>query len=290
MAKAEAHEWELEARFRRHAFDWKSQPAIQRVKQAASEIETVGRAHPVLAAEGAVVFIERILPALEHVDGSSGAIGTAANNALAGLVPIVAGAPADARTRDAWLERLWQAHEAGRIPYVGQLGDHRGELCASKGRVSRWADRLVGITRMALSPDPKRLRDHRRRRLGGVLEHTEGRREERDSSRRPRASREHGRRAAGRVRRADPRTGARSVKERAHPRRRTEGRGQDGVRARRERRRRERSGARSLRLNPGAVRPSRSARRGRPSRASGAAHERPRAHVGLDGSPLRMVS
>jgi hypothetical protein len=42
MAKAEAHKWEFKARFRRHAFGWKSQPAIQRVKQAVAEIKKVG--------------------------------------------------------------------------------------------------------------------------------------------------------------------------------------------------------------------------------------------------------
>lgn len=159
MAKAEAHKWEFKARFRRHAFGWKSQPAIQRVKQAVSEIKKVGRTDPALAAEGAVAFIERVSPALEHVDGSSGAIGTAVNNALAELVPIIAAAPADAKTRDAWIERLWEAHAADQMPYIERLGDHWGELCASKELASRWADRLVGITRMALDPDPN-LRGH----------------------------------------------------------------------------------------------------------------------------------
>jgi hypothetical protein len=32
--KADGHKWEFKARFRHHAFGWKSQPAIQRVKQA----------------------------------------------------------------------------------------------------------------------------------------------------------------------------------------------------------------------------------------------------------------
>ena len=153
MAKTEAHKWEFKGRFRRHGFGWKSHPAIQRVKQAVSEIKKVGRTDPVLAADGAVTFIERISPALEHVDSSSGAIGTAVNNALAELVAIIAGAPADARTRDAWLERLWEAHEADQIPYIERLGGQWGELCASKELASRWADRLLGITRMALSPD-----------------------------------------------------------------------------------------------------------------------------------------
>jgi hypothetical protein len=85
-----------------------------------SEIKQVARKDPVNGAEGAVSLLERISPALENVDGSSGAIGTAVNKAIAELVPIVASAPADARTRDAWLERLWAAHEADQIPYIEQ--------------------------------------------------------------------------------------------------------------------------------------------------------------------------
>jgi hypothetical protein len=158
-AKTEAHKWEFKARFRRHAFGWKSQPAIQRVKEAVAEIKKVARRDALLAAEGAVALIERLSPALEQVDSSSGAIGTAVNNAIAALVPLIADAPADAKTRSAWLERLFDAHGEDQIPYIESLADHWGELCASKEVASEWADRLVGITRMALSPD-KNLRGH----------------------------------------------------------------------------------------------------------------------------------
>jgi hypothetical protein len=159
MAKPVAHKWEFKARFRRQGFGWRSQPAIQRLKQAVSEIKRVGRTDPALAADGAVALIERLSPALEHVDSSSGAIGTAVNNAIAELVPLIPGAPADAATRAAWLERLWEAHGADQIPYIERLADYWGELCASKEVASEWADRLLGITRMALSPDPN-LRGH----------------------------------------------------------------------------------------------------------------------------------
>lgn len=81
------------------------------------------------------------------------------NNAIAEMVPIIAGAPADTKTREGWLERLWEAHEADEIPYIEGLADHWGELCASKEVASAWADRLIGITRMALSPD-KSMRGH----------------------------------------------------------------------------------------------------------------------------------
>jgi hypothetical protein len=157
--RADDHKWEFKPRFRRHAFGWKSQPAITRIKQALAEIKKVAKKEPALAAEGAVAFLERVSPALEHVDGSSGSIGTVVSHAIAELVPLIANAPVDAKRRDAWLERLFEAHQADEIPYIERLADHWGELCASKEIASTWADRLVGITRMALSPD-KSLRGH----------------------------------------------------------------------------------------------------------------------------------
>ena len=158
-SKSPKHAWQFKARFRRRAFGWKSQPAIKRVKEAVSEIKKVARKDPVQAAEGAVVFLEKVSPALEHVDSSSGAIGTAVNKAIADLVPIIAGAPADAGTHQAWLERLFDAHAADEIPYIELLADHWGELCASKQLASTWADRLIDTVRLALGPD-RRARGH----------------------------------------------------------------------------------------------------------------------------------
>ena len=43
MPRARPAHWELTRRFRRGAFGWKSPPAIQRVRQAVSEIKTVAR-------------------------------------------------------------------------------------------------------------------------------------------------------------------------------------------------------------------------------------------------------
>jgi hypothetical protein len=146
--------WEFKPRFRRRAFGWKCQPAIARVKEAVAEIKKVARKDPALAAEGAVVFIEKVSPAFEQVDGSSGSIGAAVNNAIAELVAIIAKAPASASTRNEWLDRLWGAQQDDDIPYLESLGDHWGALCASKDTSSAWADRLMGTLRMAWSPDP----------------------------------------------------------------------------------------------------------------------------------------
>jgi hypothetical protein len=121
-----------------------------------AEIKKVARRDPVLAAEGAVRFLERVSPALEHVDSSSGAIGTAVNHAIQELVAVIARAPAASKMREGWLERLWEAHARDGIPYIERLGDFWGELCVSRDIASAWADRLAGIVRMALSPDPQR--------------------------------------------------------------------------------------------------------------------------------------
>lgn len=151
---SEAHNWEFKARFRRHAFGWKSQPAIARIKQAIAEIKKVAKNDVLLAAEGALLFLERVSPALEQVDSSSGSIGTAVNNAVAELVPIIANAPADAKTRNVWLERLFDACQDDDIPYIEGLGDHWGALCASKEVASAWVDRLIDTVKLTWSPDP----------------------------------------------------------------------------------------------------------------------------------------
>lgn len=111
MSSGTQQTWVFRTRFRRHAFGWRSQSAIQRVKEAVSEIKQSALKDPVLGGEGAVLFLEKVSPAIEQVDSSSGAIGTAVNNAIDALVPIIANAPASDRQRDKWLERLWRAVE-----------------------------------------------------------------------------------------------------------------------------------------------------------------------------------
>jgi hypothetical protein len=143
LSKPSKPKWEFTSRFRARAFGWRSSKlACQRVKEAVSEIATVARKDPMLGAEGAIRFISKLSPALEEVDSSSGALGTTVNHALDSLIPLIIQAPADPATRDAWLERLWEAFMADEIPYVEALEDRWGELCASPEVASRWADEL----------------------------------------------------------------------------------------------------------------------------------------------------
>jgi hypothetical protein len=152
-AGADQHKWEFKPRFLRGAFGWKSQPAISRIKEAVSEIKKVARKDSALAAEGAVIFFERIAPAIEHVDGSSGSIGCAVNKAIEDLVPIIVSASVEDETREDWLDRLYKAHEEDRMPYIESIGDYWGELCSTPELASKWADELIGVVRLCWSDD-----------------------------------------------------------------------------------------------------------------------------------------
>jgi hypothetical protein len=89
------HKWTFAPRFRRNSFGWQSQPAIKRVKEALSEIKKVAKKDKALAAEGAVTFIEKLVPAIEEVDSSSGAMGATVYKSLAQLAQLIAKADVD---------------------------------------------------------------------------------------------------------------------------------------------------------------------------------------------------
>jgi len=156
MTKAAAHKWSFPARFRAGAYGWKSSRlACQRLREAVSEIKKVAKKEPVLGAEGAVRLIEKLWPALEHVDSSSGALGSAVNKTLDELIPLIIKAPADAKTRDKWLERLWQAMEDDGVDYLGPVGDRWGELCGSVDVANQWAEELMPTLRACWTdPNP----------------------------------------------------------------------------------------------------------------------------------------
>lgn len=140
-----AHKWLFAPRFRRHAFGWRSETPIQRIKEALKEIKQTARKEPVLAAEGAILLIQKLSPALELVDSSSGAIGSMVNKALEDLVGIIAKANVDTAQRQIWLEKLWKALQDDEMPYIESLGDYWGELCVTPELASRWADALMPL-------------------------------------------------------------------------------------------------------------------------------------------------
>ncbi len=146
---------EFKSRLRTRAFGWKgSHLACQRLKEAVAEIKSVARTDPVAAGDGVVTLMERIWPAFQHIDTSSGALGGAVYWAQQELLPIAVEAAADRKTRDRWLDRLWQAVEDDGVDYLSVVQDRWGELCGSVEVASRWADRFLSLLRAAWS-DPR---------------------------------------------------------------------------------------------------------------------------------------
>jgi len=143
--------WAFRARFRREAFGWKgSQLAISRIHEALTEIRAVARHDPASAGEGAVLFLEKLSPALCQVDSSSGALGNAAYAAVQELAPLIGRAPVSTTVRAKWLDRLFEAIQEDDPPYIESMGDHWGDLCVSTELASQWADRLLPTLRSVL--------------------------------------------------------------------------------------------------------------------------------------------
>jgi hypothetical protein len=140
------HRWAFKAGFRSHAYGWRgSSLASTRLKEAVREINSVAKSDRVLAAEGCVSLMERLWPALEDIDTSSGALGGAIHRTLAELIPILISAPADVKTRGAWLERLFQAVMDDGVQYLSQVEDRWGEIAVYPELMAEYAERLRSL-------------------------------------------------------------------------------------------------------------------------------------------------
>ena len=141
---ASPHKWQFKARFRHGTFGWRGAAlASKRLREAVSEIRKVAKKNPVVAGDGVVALMERLWPALEHIDTSSGAMGSAVNRTLEALMPILVKAPADRRTREKWLDRLYQAVQDDGVQYLTPVEERWGEICCFPDLVNQWADMLL---------------------------------------------------------------------------------------------------------------------------------------------------
>lgn len=83
------HAWAYRTRFRRAAFGWNgSRLAIERIHEALAEIRAALKRDPTEAAEGAVLFLEKLSPALCKVDSSTGALGPDRSKPIAPSSPL----------------------------------------------------------------------------------------------------------------------------------------------------------------------------------------------------------
>jgi len=141
------HRWAFTSRFRARAYGWPgSALAGKRLKEAVSEITAVAKSDRVLAGEGVVSLFERLWPALQDIDTSSGALGGVVHRTLAELIPVLISAPADLPTRSAWLERLFQAVMDDGVQYLAPVEDRWGEIAVYPELMEQYAQRLCRMT------------------------------------------------------------------------------------------------------------------------------------------------
>ena len=149
-AMAAVRKWQFKAKFRANTYGWRaSSLAISRLKEAASEIRSVAKSDPVVAGDGAVSLMERIWPAFQGIDTSSGALGAAVFRTINELIPILAVAPADHTARSKWLERLFEAVQNDGVEYLAPLEDRWGEIAQYPDLIDEYADRMIGMVRRA---------------------------------------------------------------------------------------------------------------------------------------------
>ena len=147
---AAGRNWQLKAKLRARAYGWRgSKLAISRLKEAVSEIRSVAKSDPVAAGDGVVSLMERIWPAFQDIDTSSGALGTAVARTVNDLIPILVDAPADHATGSKWLDRLFEAVQNDGVEYLGPVEGRWGEIARYPDLINKYADRLIGILRRA---------------------------------------------------------------------------------------------------------------------------------------------
>ena len=144
--------WAFKPGMRAGAYSWKSSAkAIDRLKSASTEIRAVARTDPTAAAEGVIALAQRIWPAFEHIDTSSGALGNAVRRTLEDLLPILIEAPADEKTRAKWLEQLREAIEDDGVDYLAPIADRFGQIAAYPQLMNLHADCDLDMIREAWS-------------------------------------------------------------------------------------------------------------------------------------------
>jgi len=141
---AKEYRWKFKSSFRREAYAWHGTSlASKRLQEAVSEIKKTAKTDPLMAADGAVALMERLWPSLQNIDTSSGALGNAVGRTLFALVPILINAPADRKTREKWLNRLYRAVQEDGVSYLSTVEESWGGICVFPDLVNEWANLLL---------------------------------------------------------------------------------------------------------------------------------------------------
>jgi len=145
-----SYSWNFKSYFKSNAFSWRgSKLASKRIKEALSEVSKENKRDQYLAAEGAIYLMSRFWPAFQHIDTSSGQLGSAVFNAIDKLLPIIITAPANLALRQHWLDVLWNVLEHDGVDYTSQIAEFWGELASFQEEASRRADAFASIVNHA---------------------------------------------------------------------------------------------------------------------------------------------
>ena len=155
QSMSDPYKWLFKARFRERAFGCRgSKTAVVRLREATSEIKAVARSDAIAAADGIVTLAERLWPALQEIDTSSGELGNAVNRTLEELLPTLIGAPADPATRHRWLERLYEAVQNDGVQYLWPIEGRWGEVAVYPELMNDYADALLPLLRRVWTQEP----------------------------------------------------------------------------------------------------------------------------------------
>src|SRR4051794_17648784 len=134
---ASDRKWQFKTKFRANAYGWRgSRLAIDRLKEAAAEISSVAKSDPVGAGDGVVSLMERIWPAFQGIDTSSGALGGAVFRTVTDLVPILTAVgggydPSVSEVDDAVKHLLAASRQIGWVEWaLRELGKSGERRCA----------------------------------------------------------------------------------------------------------------------------------------------------------------
>ncbi|MDD3927046.1 MAG: hypothetical protein PHT33_10375 [bacterium] len=142
--------WQFKNYFRSNAYGWRgSAPAAKRLREAVSEIRKTAKKDPILGGEGVITLAERIWPAFQRIDTSSGMLGSAVNKAIDTLLPVLIDAPTDLKTRRKWLDRLSQAVQNDGVDYLWQIQAEWGRICRHPELVNEWAEMSLSIVHLS---------------------------------------------------------------------------------------------------------------------------------------------
>ena len=75
------------------------------------------------------------------------------NRTLDGLILFVIDAPAEAKIRSKWLERLYEAVQEDGVDYLSPVEDQCGAICGGGDLANDWADRLLPLVRKVWSSE-----------------------------------------------------------------------------------------------------------------------------------------